>query len=358
MARSFAALQANMMQNKGLANAMQNKAADVYQMISSGGYVDHDENGNAVLDSAGNVVSKRQNLAAHSANNSMATQIKDWATQSTATLERAARSGALTPQMMLSILDSDDPTVQSGIKSDPDKRRVLEAGASGFSGDWHDSNAVTQAASQYRANINRERDAKEYEQTWQTLLDQRERAEMNTNISRIADALNPRSGSDGAGGNNASGSNNSGDGSGVGVGGGMNSGQNSRSSQSSAIVNTQSTQSQPPAVIASQAVQERPQPPVVAVDQSTPKQSPAGTTGQTVVSGLGQTPKDVSRATDVTRNDSDATRDQKRGQERFQPPAVVRDQGRSQPPAVVRDQSPASQNPKDSKAPNRGPNKQ
>ncbi|MBQ3293359.1 hypothetical protein IJG93_03640 [Candidatus Saccharibacteria bacterium] len=195
IARSFAALQTNMMQNKGLATAMQNKASDVYQMISSGGYAGvYDANGDEVLGDDGKQIVKRQNLATHSAHNSMATQIKDWATQSSATLERAAANGALTPDTMREILESSDPAVQSGIKSDADKRKILEAGASGFSGNWKNKGAVAQAAQQYKSNVEHEREAKEYEQTWQTLLNQKEQAEMASNVSRIASAVSPQGG--------------------------------------------------------------------------------------------------------------------------------------------------------------------
>ena len=128
MARSFNAMQANMMQNSALANAMQNKASDAFQMISSGGFVEHDVVGD---DGSVTRTNSRANLDVHSANNNIATQTKDWATQSSATLRRAAASGALSPEVANDILNSTDPAVQSGIKSDATKRQVLEAAASG-----------------------------------------------------------------------------------------------------------------------------------------------------------------------------------------------------------------------------------
>jgi hypothetical protein len=117
MGNSFNALQANMMQNKALATNMQNKAADAYQMISSGGF--------------GGDNNMRHNLNWHSANNDMATQTKDWATQSSASLRRAAANGGLNKAMAQQILNSNDPAVQSGILSDASKRAVIEAVASG-----------------------------------------------------------------------------------------------------------------------------------------------------------------------------------------------------------------------------------
>lgn len=117
MEKSFTALQANMMQNKALATNMQNKASDAYQMITSGGYGGDNE--------------MRHNLDWHSANNDMATQTKDWATQSSASLRRAAANGGLDQKMAQQILNSNDPAVQSGILSDASKRAVIEAVASG-----------------------------------------------------------------------------------------------------------------------------------------------------------------------------------------------------------------------------------
>lgn len=121
MAKSFNALQANMMQNKALATNMQNKASDAFQMISSGGYYTPDGSDTAV----------RGNLNMHSMYNSIATQTKDWATQSSATLKRAAEAGTLSKEVARSILNSTDPAIQSGIQSDASKRMVLQAAASG-----------------------------------------------------------------------------------------------------------------------------------------------------------------------------------------------------------------------------------
>ena len=154
MARSFTALQSNMMQNSALSNAMQSKASDAYQMITSGGY---DGDGKA-----------RHNMAYHSMYNNIATQDKDWATQSSATLRRAAASGALDAQTAQNILNSTDPTIMSGIRSDKGKREVLEAAASGqlatakskdpdvaqtAAAQWNDKNNVTNAAQSYQRTV-------------------------------------------------------------------------------------------------------------------------------------------------------------------------------------------------------------
>lgn len=136
MENSFTALQANLLQNSAFANALQNKASDVFQMVSGGGYV----NG------------KRQDVAIHAANNGISTQMKDWVTQSNGTLRRAAENGGFTQQMARDILNSTDPAIQSGIQSDKDKRATLEAIAGGYvNRSWSDKQAVDEAASRYRA---------------------------------------------------------------------------------------------------------------------------------------------------------------------------------------------------------------
>lgn len=144
--KSFEAFRLNMQQNTALGTAMQNKASDVFQMVSSGGFVEH-----KVVDANGNIskVTTRANLAVHSANNTIATQTKDWATQSSGTLRRAAASGALSATVAREILSSTDPTVQSGIKSDAAKREILEAAASGQLATAKDSESsyAAQAAS-------------------------------------------------------------------------------------------------------------------------------------------------------------------------------------------------------------------
>ena len=138
MAKSFNALQANMLQNKTLATHMQNKAADAYQMVSSGGF------------GKDNV---RHNMDYHTKNNDMATQIKDWATQSSATIRRSAASGGLSPKMAQQILGSNDPAVQSGILSDSGKKAALLAAANGYNGDWNDKDSINNFATQFEGGM-------------------------------------------------------------------------------------------------------------------------------------------------------------------------------------------------------------
>ena len=103
---------------------MQSKASDAYQMISGGGYY-------TGKNEAGEKVTMRGNLASHAQYNGMATQVKDWASASNATLQRAAKNGGLDKTMAKQILNSQDHAVQSGILSDKDKRATLEAIARG-----------------------------------------------------------------------------------------------------------------------------------------------------------------------------------------------------------------------------------
>ena len=135
--KSFNALRMNMESNSALAGNMKNKASDAYQMLTSGGYIERiDENGN-----------KRQvrgNLAEHSAKNNVATKLSDWATQSGSTLKRAAIGGALSAETAQQLLDSDDPAIKSGIASDADSRKILQAIAAGYRGEnggWNPEHA-------------------------------------------------------------------------------------------------------------------------------------------------------------------------------------------------------------------------
>ena len=138
-AKSFNAIRINMQQNSAFASAMQGKASDAYQMISGGGYYTN-----------GSGATKRGNLAAHSQYNSIATQAKDWATQSGATLKRAAAAGSFTQRQALELLNSTDPAVQSGIQTDASKRQVLEAVANGGNVDWSDKKSIEAASINYQ----------------------------------------------------------------------------------------------------------------------------------------------------------------------------------------------------------------
>ena len=183
MQRSFNALQANMMQNSALANAMQNKASDVFQMVSGGGYV----NG------------KRQNVSAHAANNNISTQMKDWATQSNGTLKRASANGGLSAEMARNLLNSTDPAIQSGIQSDKDKRATLEAIAGGYTGDWSNSADVNRA----KMNYAHEQALAENAEFDRRTLERQQVASQTENLRRAAEGLenlNRNQGSDNNGG--------------------------------------------------------------------------------------------------------------------------------------------------------------
>lgn len=130
---SIQQLQRTMGNNSNFANNMRSKASDAYQMISD----------------AGQAGGTYQNLDYFSSNNTISTDIKDWSTQSAASLQRAIDSGALTEDMMRSILNSDDPSIKSGIQSDTNKRDTLQAAVSGFR-NWNDRDAMRRQAEAYR----------------------------------------------------------------------------------------------------------------------------------------------------------------------------------------------------------------
>lgn len=119
--KSMQALQYNMAHDSTLATNMRNKASDAYQMISNGGIVGHDGEGNPTY----------ENLEYYSRNNGISKDVKDWSTQSADTLRRAITSGKLDQDTIKSILSSTDPGVQSGIQSDKDKREALLNGLDG-----------------------------------------------------------------------------------------------------------------------------------------------------------------------------------------------------------------------------------
>ncbi|MBQ3280253.1 hypothetical protein IJG92_01190 [Candidatus Saccharibacteria bacterium] len=169
MEKSFTALQANMMQNSALATAMQNKASDVFQMVSGGGYV----NGT------------RQNVSAHAANNGIATQMKDWATQSNGTIQRAATNGGFDAKMARDLLNSTDPAIQSGIQSDKDKRATLEAIAGGYKGDWSNKADVDRA----KINYAHEQALTENAEFDRRTLERQQVASQTENLRRAAEGL-------------------------------------------------------------------------------------------------------------------------------------------------------------------------
>lgn len=139
--RSMQALQRTMLENSSFSNNMKNKASDAFQMISDGG-MRFDRPSNAMV---------YEDLGYFSEHNATSSDIKDWSTQSAATLQRAIDSGALSDEMIENILNSTDPSVRSGIQSDVSKRDVLQARLQGYRGDWNNRSLVAQAAREYRS---------------------------------------------------------------------------------------------------------------------------------------------------------------------------------------------------------------
>jgi len=119
MAKSLRTLNENMTHNSTFAGHMKNKATDAYAMISGAG---------KVYDSSRQEKFRYENLQyfAQSGNNP-ASDLKDWSTQSSSTLQRAIDNGSLSTEMVRNLLESTDPSIQSGIQSDEGKRDVLQA---------------------------------------------------------------------------------------------------------------------------------------------------------------------------------------------------------------------------------------
>jgi hypothetical protein len=118
---SLRQLQRTMADNTTFAGNMKNKASDAFQMISDAG-MRYDQSADG-----GRGAMKYEDLSWFTANNSTATQVKDWATSSGATLRRAVDSGALSEDMINRMLMSDDPAIKSGLQSESGKRQILEA---------------------------------------------------------------------------------------------------------------------------------------------------------------------------------------------------------------------------------------
>ena len=118
---------------------MRSKASDAYGMISDGG---KDKNGNY------------QNLSHFSKKeNQIATSYKDWSTQSSDTLKRAIDSEALKKEQVRELLNSTDPSIQSGLQSDEGKRNVLQAAMSGATNlSSMDKEQIEDAAKTYRSS--------------------------------------------------------------------------------------------------------------------------------------------------------------------------------------------------------------
>lgn len=114
---SMRTLQRTMNDNSTFANNMRSKAPDAFQMVSEAGtHYDAATGGTTYED-----------LSYFSGNNIIATQAKDWATASGATLQRAVDNGAMSERMLEELLTSDDPSIRSGLQSEDGKREILEA---------------------------------------------------------------------------------------------------------------------------------------------------------------------------------------------------------------------------------------
>lgn len=118
-----------MMNNPTFAGNMKNKASDAFQMISNAGII-----GQAPKEEGGEPEPVYADLSHYSTHNGISKDVKDWSTQSADTLKRAIDSGALGEETIQQILSSTDPSVQSGIQSDPGKASVLQAALGGASG--------------------------------------------------------------------------------------------------------------------------------------------------------------------------------------------------------------------------------
>ena len=119
--KSMQTLQRTMNNNSNFAGFMRSKASDAYQMISDAG-MRYDQTANG---GKGGMVHEDMNY--FSAHNNTATAAKDWATSSAATLQRAVDSGALSNEMINDLLNSEDPAIKSGLRSEKGKTDVLQA---------------------------------------------------------------------------------------------------------------------------------------------------------------------------------------------------------------------------------------
>lgn len=109
-------LRQTMHDNPELARTMEGKTGDVFDMMSNGGV---GEDG------------QKHDLSYFTQNmkNGAVTSAKDWSTQTSGTLRRAAAAGALDEEMIDSLLTSSDPVIQSSLQGDPSKRDALQAAA-------------------------------------------------------------------------------------------------------------------------------------------------------------------------------------------------------------------------------------
>lgn len=158
---SMQILRNTMMTNSTLAGNMKNKASDAFQMISNAGITGHDSEGNTTY----------ANLDYYSKNNAISKDVKDWSTQSSDTLKRAIENETLKQDTIEQILNSNDPSIQSGIQSDPSKAEVLQAAMGGAKTqadfESRDENGKNTFAEQYKAKKQQQiNDAKTAEQKY------------------------------------------------------------------------------------------------------------------------------------------------------------------------------------------------
>ena len=152
MAKSFEAFRSNLGQNQKLANAMNGKAKDVFNMFSSGGYV-KENIGGVETSVRRNVVDTIAGHNSHVASLSgVATEVDDWASASSDTLKRAINNGGLSAEMANKILTSKNQKLQSGLLSDSGKVKILQAAAGGYSGNFDEADKRNITAAQHRYN--------------------------------------------------------------------------------------------------------------------------------------------------------------------------------------------------------------
>ena len=131
--------------NTGFANKIQDKAPHISSMINNKGKDDmgNYQNARSFMNSVGDSLN-----------------MGDWSKVSTATLISGAETGKLTREMAKGILRSNDPAIQSGINSESDKRRILQAIAAPPSvagGNFRDSKTIEEKIKAYNDDVIRER---------------------------------------------------------------------------------------------------------------------------------------------------------------------------------------------------------
>ncbi len=120
--------------DSGFARDNLSKAGDLFDMLNKGGIVGRksEEDGGGLI--YGRLGGNANDQDSFTTLNNILKQNKDWATQSAATLQRNIDSGVLTDDIIRSLLNSDDPTIRSGLLSEKSKRNVLEAALAAHQG--------------------------------------------------------------------------------------------------------------------------------------------------------------------------------------------------------------------------------